>query len=154
MLQGLLCFDELFLSACPTVWKSSEPLEAALATRHPAGVSSCVNQPYAALVGVGSKKYRDYHLLDIKEATAAAAPRSPKARVFENHAERVVTGARALSPFLGRRMMATSLKGKPVLVRELRPQDMKFELNNLNQAQAIKTARLMAGSSDARMVGR
>lgn len=109
------------------------------------GCSSLGRLRYAVLAAVEGKKHREYHLLDVKEATAAAAPRSPKARIFEDHAERVVTGARALSPYLGKRMIAATLKGKPVMVRELRPQDMKFELNDLSQEQAIKTARLMAG---------
>lgn len=109
------------------------------------GCSSLGRLRYAVLVGVPGKKRREYHLLDIKEATAAAAPRSPRAEIFKNHAERVVQGARALSPFLGKRMSAATLKGKPVVVRELRPQDMKFELNRLTRDQAVKTACLMAG---------
>ena len=100
---------------------------------------------YALLVAVGKKKQRDYRLLDVKEATAAAAPRSPKASIYENHADRVVAGATALSPFLGKRMISATLKNKPVIVRELRPQDMKFELEHLTQEQAIQIARLMAG---------
>ncbi len=109
------------------------------------GCSSLGRLRYALLVSVGKKKRRDYHLLDIKEATAAAAPRSPRATVYENHADRVVAGACALSPFLGKRMISATLKNKPVIVRELRPQDMKFELEHLTQEQAIQTARLMAG---------
>ena len=109
------------------------------------GCSSLGKLRFAALIGVGKKKRRQLHLLDIKEATAAAAPRSPHAQVYQDHAERVVTGARALSPFLGERMIAAQLMGKPVIVRELRPQDMKFELNNLSREDAVRTARLMAG---------
>ena len=109
------------------------------------GCSSLGRLRYALLVSVGKKKHRDYHLLDIKEATAAAAPRSPRATEYENHADRVVAGACALSPFLGGRMISAMLKNKPVIVRELRPQDMKFELEHLTQEQAIQTARLMAG---------
>lgn len=109
------------------------------------GCSSLGKLRFAALIGVGKKKHRQFHLLDIKEATAAAAPRSMHAKVYEDHAERVVTGARALSPFLGERMISAQLLGKPVIVRELRPQDMKFELNRLTREDAIRTARLMAG---------
>ncbi|AFL90431.1 hypothetical protein Terro_4226 [Terriglobus roseus DSM 18391] len=109
------------------------------------GCSSLGKLRFAALIGVGKKKHRQFHLLDIKEATAAAAPRALHALVYEDHAERVVTGARALSPFLGDRMIAAQLLGKPVIVRELRPQDMKFELNRLTREDAIRTARLMAG---------
>ena len=109
------------------------------------GCSSLGKLRYAVLVGTGSKKHPRYHLLDIKEATAAAAPRAKHAQVYQNHAERVVTGARALSPFLGNRMVAASLNKTPVIVRELRPQDMKFDLNGISRDQAIRTARLMAG---------
>jgi hypothetical protein len=42
-------------------------------------------------------------------------------------------------------MVAASIAGKQVIVRELRPQDMKFELDGLQQAEAIAIARLMAG---------
>lgn len=109
------------------------------------GCSSLGRLRYAVLVGTGKKKQRAYHLLDIKEATAAAAPRSPRSAAYKNHAERVVTGARALSPFLGNRMIAATVGKRPVIVRELRPQDLKFELNRLTRDQAIHTARLMAG---------
>jgi len=109
------------------------------------GCSSLGRLRYALLLGVGKKKRRRYHLLDVKEATAAAAPRAANAPVFKNHAERVVAGARALSPFLGKRMIAATLSERPVIVRELRPQDMKFELENLTQEQAINIARLLSG---------
>ncbi len=109
------------------------------------GCSSLGRLRYALLIGVGKKKQRAYHLLDVKEATGAAAPRSPRAKIYKDHAERVVEGARHLSPFLGKRMLAAKLKDRSVVVRELRPQDMKFELERLTQEQAIRTARLMAG---------
>jgi Uncharacterized protein conserved in bacteria (DUF2252) len=54
-------------------------------------------------------------------------------------------GARQLSPFLGERMTPTSFEGKAVVVRELRPQDLKFEFEGLNQKEAVLTARLLAG---------
>ena len=125
--------------------KEDEAIEMVDAAYWMKGCSSLGRLRYAVLVGVGKKKHREYHLLDIKEATAAAAPRSPRAKVYEDHAERVVEGARNLSPFLGKRMIAAHLRGKSVIVRELRPQDMKFELEKLTQRQAVKTARLMAG---------
>jgi uncharacterized protein (DUF2252 family) len=109
------------------------------------GCSSLGRLRYAVLVGVGAKKKTEYRLLDVKEATIAAAPSSKRAEMPRNNAERVVTGANALSPFLGERMVAASVAGKQVVVRELRPQDMKFELEGLQQAEAIAIARLMAG---------
>jgi uncharacterized protein (DUF2252 family) len=109
------------------------------------GCSSLGRLRYAVLVGTGAKKKRQYGLLDIKEATAAAAPSSPGAKMPRDYAQRVVTGAKALSPFLGERMIAATLSGRPVVVRELRPQDLKFELEGLKQTEAVAIAHLMAG---------
>jgi uncharacterized protein (DUF2252 family) len=108
------------------------------------GCSSLGRLRYAALVGVGNKKGVRYRLLDVKEATEAAGPYARKAGMPRNNAERVVAGASALSPFLGERMAAAHIIKKPVVVRELRPQDLKFELERLQQAEAIAIARLMA----------
>jgi uncharacterized protein (DUF2252 family) len=44
-----------------------------------------------------------------------------------DNAVRVVTGAKALSPNLGERMMAARLLDKAVVIRELMPQDLKIE---------------------------
>ncbi len=84
-------------------------------------------------------------LIDIKEATSAAAPRAEHAHgtMPANSAERVVMGARALAPPLGNRMIAAELMGKPVIVRELLPQDLKVELDQLTQSQACKAARYL-----------
>lgn len=62
-----------------------------------------------------------------------------------DQAERIVTGAKALSPYLGERMVATRVARKPVVILELRPQDLKFELIKLKTEEAIAVARLMAG---------
>lgn len=109
------------------------------------GCSSLGRLRYAVLVGVGEKKKTEYRLLDIKEAAVAAAPYSKGAKMPKNNADRVVAGANALSPFLGERMVAVKIAGKQAVARELRPQDMKFELDGLQQAEAIAIARLMAG---------
>jgi uncharacterized protein (DUF2252 family) len=109
------------------------------------GCSSLGLLRYAALIRVGKGEKGEYRLLDIKEATAAVGPRAKKPAMPRNNAERVVAGATALSPYLGERMAAATIAGRPVFVRELRPQDMKFELQNLQQAEAIAIARLMAG---------
>src|ERR1700753_1714581 len=53
------------------------------------GCSSLGRLRYAALVRVGGKKSTDICFLDIKEATAAAAPRAPDAVMPRDHAERV-----------------------------------------------------------------
>ena len=109
------------------------------------GCSSLGRLRYAVLVSVGRKRDRAFRLLDIKEAIAAAAPFDRAATMPANNAVRVVTGACNLSPFLGERMLASTFAGKDVFVRELRPQDLKFELDELTQAEAIAVARLLAG---------
>jgi uncharacterized protein (DUF2252 family) len=108
------------------------------------GCSSLGRLRYALLVGVGGKKHLQYRLLDVKEAVPAAAPFAKSADMPSNNAERVVAGANALSPFLGERMMAAHVARKQVFVRELRPQDLKFELKMLQRAEAIAIAGLMA----------
>jgi uncharacterized protein (DUF2252 family) len=109
------------------------------------GCSSLGRLRYAVLIGLGKKKGQHFRLLDVKEATDAAGPYAKNAAMPPNNAERVVAGATALSPFLGERMVAAHIVKKPVVVRELRPQDLKFELQRLQQAEAIAIARLMAG---------
>ncbi len=110
------------------------------------GCSSLGNLRYAALVGLNRKRegQRDICLVDIKEAVRAAAPRDPAAEMPRDNAERVVAGARALSPNLGERMAAARLLGKPVVVRELMPQDLKIEIDQLSPEEATAVARALA----------
>ena len=108
------------------------------------GCSSLGLMRYAVLVRVGEKKSPTYHLLDIKQAVQAAAPCTDAGAMPRNDAERVVMGARSLSPFLGERTQAVTLGGRQAFVRELRPQDLKFELVGLKQDEAVAIARLMA----------
>jgi uncharacterized protein (DUF2252 family) len=111
------------------------------------GCSSLGRLRYAVLVGVGKKHDADggLCLLDFKEATSAAAPRAPGIAMPSDNAVRVVTGARALSPNLGQRMIAGKLSGKPVVIRELLPQDLKLEVDSLTREQAVRVARYLAG---------
>jgi uncharacterized protein (DUF2252 family) len=112
------------------------------------GCSSLGLLRYAVLLQVGkadSGGLSTYALVDIKEAAKAAAPRAQHARMPRNNAERVVTGARALSPYLGRRMRAASLGGRQVFLRELMPQDLKLELDQLTREEAMLAARYLAG---------
>ncbi|HEY0436742.1 MAG TPA: DUF2252 family protein, partial [Phenylobacterium sp.] len=83
-------------------------------------------------------------LIDIKEAVVAAAPRSPRAKMPKSEAVRVVTGARALSPHLGERMLAGRLMGRPVVIRELTPQDLKLEIETLTRPEALRAAHYLA----------
>jgi uncharacterized protein (DUF2252 family) len=82
--------------------------------------------------------------MDIKEAISPAAPRNEAAEMPSDNAERVVTGARNLSPFLGGRMIATRLLGKAVFIRELLPQDLKLEIEHLSQDEAKAVAEFLA----------
>jgi uncharacterized protein (DUF2252 family) len=62
-----------------------------------------------------------------------------------DNAVRVVTGAQALSPYLGQRMLAARLLDKAVIIRELMPQDLKIEVDRLTQQEAMTMARYLAG---------
>ena len=42
-------------------------------------------------------------------------------------------------------MLAVRLGGKDLVMRELMPQDLKFELDRLTQEQAVAAARYLAG---------
>jgi len=104
------------------------------------GCSSLGRLRYAVLLGVG----KTFCLIDIKEAVESAAP-GKMAHGPKDHAERLVTGARALSPYLGDRMVAAKFAGRSVVVRELRPQDLKFEFDQITQEEAVEAAKFMAG---------
>jgi uncharacterized protein (DUF2252 family) len=94
-------------------------------------------------------------LIDIKQAVNSVAPRAPKTRLPSDSAVRVATGARALAPALGKRMSAQRLLGRAVFVRELKPQDLKLEIDQLSIADATRTARYLAhvvGTAHARQM--
>ena len=120
------------------------------------GCSSLGRLRLAVLVGVGEGRQERHCLMDVKEAVAAAAPHGDEAEMPHDHAERVVTGARHLSPFLGGRMLAARLLGKSVFVRELLPQDLKLEIEHLTRAEAMDVAEFLAhvvGCGHARQLG-
>lgn len=111
------------------------------------GCSSLGRLRFSVLIGIGKKKKRKengFCLIDIKEAVAAAAPRYAKAKMPVDHAERVVTGARRLSPYLGERMLPWRFLGNSVVLRELLPQDLKLEMDQLTRDEAIVAARYLA----------
>jgi uncharacterized protein (DUF2252 family) len=110
------------------------------------GCSSLGRLRFAVLVGIGKEKDRRFRLLDLKEAVRAAAPASTAngSAMPQDHAERVVCGARALSPYLGQRMLAAHFHQRPVVVRELMPQDLKVELERLTRAEAVASAHYLA----------
>jgi uncharacterized protein (DUF2252 family) len=111
------------------------------------GCSSLGRLRVAVLVAIGKGKNERHCLMDVKEAIKAAAPHV--ADLPEDPAERVVTGARAVSPFLGSRMLPARLLGRTVFIRELLPQDLKLEIELLSRDEALEVAAFLA-----RVVGR
>jgi uncharacterized protein (DUF2252 family) len=109
------------------------------------GCSSLGRLRYAAILRIGSGKNASICLVDIKEGVTAAAPGTPNVKMPRDNAIRVVTGAKALSPNLGERMMASKLLGKAVVIRELMPQDLKIEVSRLSQDEAISLAHYLGG---------
>jgi uncharacterized protein (DUF2252 family) len=108
------------------------------------GCSSLGRLRYAVLLGIGKKRDQSYCLIDLKEATDAAAPALDKMKGLSN-AERVVSGACQLSPYLGDRMLPVTFLRKSVVLRELMPQDLKFDLDQLTKEEAVAAARFLAG---------
>jgi uncharacterized protein (DUF2252 family) len=109
------------------------------------GCSSLGRLRYAAMLRVGEGSDASLCLVDVKEAVGAAAPRAPDLIMPRDNAVRVVTGARALSPYLGERMIAARLRDTGVVMRELMPQDLKIEVERLTCAEATALARYLAG---------
>jgi uncharacterized protein (DUF2252 family) len=121
------------------------------------GCSSLGRLRFALLLKVSTGKKRDdeFCLIDIKEATRAAAPHAPRADMPKDHAQRVVAGAKQLSPALGERMMASRLLTRSVVIRELMPQDLKLQIDQLSRAEAVSSARYLAevvGKAHARQM--
>jgi uncharacterized protein (DUF2252 family) len=110
------------------------------------GCSSLGRLRYAVLVRVraSSVKKGRLSLMDIKEAVPACAPHARGGPKLPHHGERVVRAARAVSPFLGDRMRAGRLLGKSVFIRELLPQDLKIEIDEVSAPDAMEAGRFLA----------
>ena len=110
------------------------------------GCGSLGRLRYAVLLGVTDKPSGDTDLclMDIKEAAGSPAPVHPGTPDLRDDAQRVVEGARHVSPFLGERMWAARLGNRPVFIRELLPQDLKVEIDHLTTEEAMKAARFLA----------
>lgn len=108
------------------------------------GCSSLGRLRYAVLVAIGDGPAERHCLIDIKEAAAADAPRADGAPMPRTPADRVVAGARALSPNLGERMLSARLLGHSVFLRALLPQDLKLEFNRLGRSEALGVAWSLA----------
>jgi uncharacterized protein (DUF2252 family) len=124
---------------------SADPVTLVDAAYWMKGCSSLGRLRFAAMVRIGEGKSSLLSLVDLKEAVTAAAPRSAEAVMPRDNAVRVVTGARALSPNLGQRMLAVRLFNKPIVLRELMPQDLKLEVANLTAEKAMALAAYLAG---------
>lgn len=121
------------------------------------GCSSLGQLRYAVILDVDKEvsKGKDFCLMDIKEANQAAAPRASKVKMPRAYGDRVIEGARHLSPHLGERMMASTLMGKSIFIRELLPQDLKLEIGQLKTAETMITAKYLAsvvGKAHARQM--
>ncbi len=107
------------------------------------------------------KKNFDLSIIDVKEAVKSVSPPSSPQKNAANvkmprdQAQRVVAGAQALSPALGKRMIAKRLLGRSVFIRELLPQDLKLDIDALAPKPAIAVARYLAavvGQAHARQM--
>ncbi|SFO10318.1 DUF2252 family protein [Sphingomonas sp. OK281] len=121
------------------------------------GCSSLGRLRFAVLICVsdGRPKNERLALVDIKEAVSPVVPIRNKPAMPQDPAERVVAGAKALSPNLGERMIAASLLDKPVVLRELAPQDLKIEVDQFSRKEAIAAASYLSfvvGQAHARQL--
>lgn len=137
--------------------KNDAPVEVLDAAYWMKGCSSLGRLRFAVLLGVGKnhRKKGGLCLIDIKEAVQAAAPHRSSAPVPRDNGMRVVEGARQLSPALGERMLAARFLGKAVFMRELLPEDLKLEVDEISREEAMKAAWYLAmvvGKAHARQM--
>jgi uncharacterized protein (DUF2252 family) len=121
------------------------------------GCSSLGRLRFAVLLGVGKSRTKEggLCLIDIKEAVRAAAPRYSKGAMPADHGMRVVEGARHLSPALGDRMLGATFLDRAIFMRELLPEDLKLEIDQISREEAMKAARYLAmvvGKAHARQM--
>ena len=109
------------------------------------GCSSLGKLRYAAFVHLSGERKDKLSLVDIKEAASAVAPVAVGVDIASDHAQRVVSGARALSPNLGDRMATGKIGSHSVVIRELMPEDLKLEMEQFSRKEAITAARYLAG---------
>ncbi len=125
------------------------------------GCSSLGLLRFAAILELKSAKGRSsYAIVDLKEAVAPIAPRAAQSLTSADpmpadNAERVAAAARALSPYLGARMIPVRMLGRSFFIRELAPQDLKIEVDQFSHGEAIKAGRYLAfvvGKAHARQM--
>jgi uncharacterized protein (DUF2252 family) len=110
------------------------------------GCSSLGLLRFAVLVEVKDKRGKtdDLCLFDLKEGVDSVAPWAEGSQIPDNNAQRIVKGARHLSPYLGERMRYATIGDRSVVVRELMPQDLKIEFDRLSLDEALKAASYLA----------
>ncbi|MBP0588238.1 DUF2252 family protein [Paraburkholderia sp. LEh10] len=110
------------------------------------GCSSLGRRRYAVLLDIDGTcaKGGPPCLVDIKEAVGSEAPRQDDASMPRDNAKRVLEGARHLTPMLGDRMVAARLDGAAVVIRELMPEDLKLDAENLTEEDAVNAAHFLA----------
>jgi len=116
------------------------------------GCSSLGLLRYAVLLSVGGD---DFCIIDIKEAVHTIVPRYQHVSMPRDNASRVVEGAHQISPALGERMIAQRFLEHGVFIRELLPQDLKLELDQMSIEEAIRMSSYLAyvvGSAHARQM--
>jgi uncharacterized protein (DUF2252 family) len=124
--------------------KEEVPLRVIDAAYWQKGCSSLGRLRIAVLVAIDKGKSERHCLMDVKEAIEPAAPYIKAAKMPADNGERVVAGARILSPFLGGRMIAARLLQKSVFIRELLPQDLKLEIDHFSREEAMGVAEFLA----------
>lgn len=123
---------------------TSDPVDLVDAAYWRKGCSSLGRLRYAAILRIGKGKGSSLCLVDVKEGATATAPRAAGVKMPRDNARRVLTGATALSPNLGERMMAAKLLDRSVVIRELMPQDLKIEIERLNKIEVLSLSRYLA----------
>jgi uncharacterized protein (DUF2252 family) len=107
------------------------------------GCSSLGLWRVAALVefrDAGKKGESALALLDIKQAIEPSAPWAAGLNPSLAPGMRVLSGAQRLAPALGSRMLAGKLLERSVFIRELLPQDLKVELDQIDAGDARRVA--------------
>jgi uncharacterized protein (DUF2252 family) len=108
------------------------------------GCSSLGLLRLAVLLAIDSGKNERHCLMDVKEAIEAVAPHAKSPAMPRDNADRVIEGAKHMSPYLGGRMCRGQILDRAVFIRELLPQDLKVEIETLSRTEAIDVASFLA----------
>ncbi|HMV63731.1 MAG TPA: DUF2252 family protein [Rhodocyclaceae bacterium] len=158
--QGAIaqCLDETRLPELARqlgIARDTEAVRVADAAYWVKGCSSLGRPRYVVLLQVDGAAEARLAMVDIKDAPPAAAPRTGSVSMPRDNAERVVEAARALAPALGGRMVAMRLLDRPMVARELSPQDLKIEPDQLAPADMAALAHYLGrivGDAHARQM--